>query len=159
MLKEGTSLQRPTEWWVSYASWGDSQPRVEWLLQTEERWNLPGFGLLPWGQGGWMQGQIHHLLVHSLKRPPLLLCILKQLSLSSIPSWGAHQPYSCLHFPSSHPRYLSLLSLDSLNVRWFCQHIELQWQKGTGRSDAWLAAARFLLSEHYPSLMSWNSPV
>ena len=32
---------------------------------------------------------------------------------TSIPSWGAHQPNSCLHFPSSHPGCLSLLSLDS----------------------------------------------
>ena len=88
----------------------------------------------------------------SLGRLPLLLCTLRQYF--SIPLWGAQQPYSWLHFPSLQPACLSLLFLDSLDIKWFCQHAELQWLRGTGRWDAWLAAARFLLSEHYPSLMS-----
>lgn len=137
---------------------------AEWNCpQQEEKWSLPGFRLLPWGWGWRMWENIHYL--------PVLAFLLEGLICFFVPL-KQHFPntyvgctqalYSRLHFPLSHPGYLSLLFLRLFGYELAlptCRTTVTKAMEGTDQWDTWLAAARFLLSEHYLSLMSWNSQV
>lgn len=114
--------------------------------------NLPGFGLLPWGWDGWMRGDLSPPSI-SISLEGLLCFFVPQSNPFSIPLCGAHQP------SASHPHTLMSLSTflrpsGCQTALPTCRTPGTRATNGTGRWDAWLAAARFLLSEHYPSLMS-----
>lgn len=111
---------------------------AEWNCpQQEEKWNLPGFRLLPWGWGWRMWENIHYLPVLAF---PLegLICFFVPLKQHFPNTYkGVHRPSilgSIFHY---HTLDIFLyFFLDSLDTNWLCQHAELQWQKPRRRQTS-----------------------